>query len=333
MGLKSKGKQSKLWLTAWVTVVCIALMLAGCGNAATDTGTGGASASPSPGQEVSKPYVVKHAMGETPIEATPKRVVVLTNEAAESLLSLGVKPVGSTRAFYGDVWYPHMKKEMEGVTDLGTEQQPNIEAIASLKPDLIIGNKLRQEKVYDQLSKIAPTVFSETLRAEWQNNYKLYAEAVNKKAEGEKVLASFDKRVQELKDKAGDKLNQKASVVRFMPGKVRIYYNDTFPGVLFKKLGIQRPDVQNKEEFMAEVSKERIPEMEGDILFYFTYETGNQEASKLEQEWTNDPLWKNLNVVKAGKVHKVDDVVWTTAGGVMAANLLLDDMYKYFDVK
>ena len=58
--------------------------------------------------------------------------------------------------------------------------------------------------------------------------------------------------------------------------------------------------------------------------------TKREKANKIEQEWTNDPLWKNLDVVKQGKVHKVSDAVWNTAGGIKAANLLLDDLEKYF---
>lgn len=49
---------------------------------------------------------------------------------------------------------------------VGVEHEVNIEKIAALKPDLIIGSKIRQEKVYDKLTKIAPTVFSETLRGD-----------------------------------------------------------------------------------------------------------------------------------------------------------------------
>ena len=63
-----------------------------------------------------------------------------------------------------------------------------MEAIAALKPDLIIGNKMRQEKVYDQLSAIAPTVFSETLRGDWKENFKLYAKALNQEEKGNEVL-------------------------------------------------------------------------------------------------------------------------------------------------
>lgn len=275
-------------------------------------------------------YSVQHAMGTTEIKNTPKRVVILTNEGTEALLSMGVKPVGAVKSWLGDPWYDHIKDQMEGVQVVGLESEVNLEAIAALQPDLIIGNKLRQEKVYEQLSAIAPTVFSDTLRGDWKVNFSLYAKALHKEEEGQKVLSAFDNRIAELKTNLGDKVNTQISVVRFMAGKSRIYYNDTFSGVIFKQIGFKRPAAQDKDKFADEVTKERIPEMEGDILFYFTYEPGKGEATKTEQEWTKDSLWKNLEVVKKGKAYKVSDVIWNTAGGVIAANLMLDDLNRYF---
>ena len=307
------------------TVLAMALLATGCGTKpeAQPANTGASAGSNSEG------YVVKHAMGETRIPKTPERIVVLTNEATEALLALGIKPVGAVNSWVGDPWYDHIAKEMEGVQPLGKEDQPNLEAIAALKPDLILGTKMRHEKIYPQLSQIAPTVFSETIRGKWQENFRLWAEAVNRKAEGEKILAEWDKRIADFRQKAGDKLKMKVSLVRFMPGRVRILYKDTFAGSILEEIGFARPPAQDKNEFAAEVSKERIPEMDGDILFYYTYETGDGKASQLEKEWTNDPLWTNLSVVKNGKAYKVDDVIWNTAGGIKAANLLLDDLYKY----
>ncbi|GAX89981.1 ABC transporter substrate-binding protein [Effusibacillus lacus] len=311
-------------------LLSFALVLAGCGSAGGNQQAAAPDKSePSAGK--TEEYTVKHAMGETPIKGTPKKVVVLTNEGTEAVLALGIKPVGAVKSWNGDPWYDHIKKDMEGVKVLGTEHQPNLEEIAALKPDLILGVKLRHEKIYQQLSAIAPTVLSETLRGEWKNNFKLYAEALNKKAEGEQVISAFDKRVEEFKKKAGDKLKTKVSLVRFMPDRIRIYYVDSFAGIILKQIGFARPEKQNIDKGFADnVTKERIPEMEGDILFYWTWETGDGKASQAEKEWTNDPLWKNLNVVKNGKAYKVDDSIWNTAGGVKAANLLLDDLEKFF---
>jgi iron complex transport system substrate-binding protein len=192
---------------------------------------------------------------------------------------------------------------------------------------------MRQEKVYTQLSAIAPTVFTETLRGEWKNNFTVYADALNKSTEGQKVIGDFNQRTTDFKQKAGDKLSTQVSIVRFMPGKTRIYYSQTFSGIILKELGFARPQSQTKDAFADDVTKERIPEMDGDILFYFTYETGNGDASKAEKEWINDSLWKNLSVVKNNKTFKVSDDIWNTAGGVIAANLLLDDLGRFFLAK
>src|SRR3954469_25292306 len=127
-----------------------------------------------------KSYTVEHAMGSTTIKGTPKKVVILTNEGTEALLALGVKPVGAVQSFTGDPWYDHIADQMKDVKVVGVESEVNVEAIAALKPDLIIGNKMRQEKIYEQLSAIAPTVFAETLRGDWKENFKLYAKALNK---------------------------------------------------------------------------------------------------------------------------------------------------------
>ena len=276
-------------------------------------------------------YTVTHAMGETTIKGEPKRIVVLTNEGVEAVLAMGITPVGAVEAFTGDTWYDHTADQLKDTKAVGTESEPSLEAIAALKPDLIIGNKMRQEKVYDQLSKIAPTVFAETLRGDWQENFKLYSKAINKEEVGQEKLDSYNNRIEELKTSLGDKTQQKVSMVRFMAGDVRIYHKDSFSGVILEQLGFARPTEQDLPDFAEKgVTKERIPAMDGDILFYFTYETGDKEASKLEEEWINDPLFQNLEVAKAKKVFKVDDTIWNTAGGYLAAELMLDDLETYF---
>lgn len=324
----------KKWTSLLSLVLVIGLVLTACGGNSNGS-AGGATegAGKAEGESEAQTRAVNHAMGTSNVPTHPKRVVVLTNEGTEALLELGIKPVGAVKSWTGDPWYNHIKADMEGVVDLGEEGQPNLEAILSLQPDLILGTKMRHEALYQQLSDIAPTVFSETLRGEWKENLLLWADAVNKKTEGEQLIQNFDKRVEDFRTKAGDQLNKEVSIVRFMPGKVRIYYKQTFSGIIFDQIGIKRPVAQQKDAFADDVSKERIPEMDGDLMFYFVYETGNQEASKLEEEWTKDKLWQNLNVVKNNQVFRVDDAIWNTAGGVRAANLMLDDLYKQYNLE
>ncbi|NOU69822.1 ABC transporter substrate-binding protein [Paenibacillus sp. LMG 31461] len=336
-------KKSRAWMTTMV-VICFTLLLSACstGSTSTPTTTNGVTTAPATSsaptaavnKEADSTRVIKHAMGETTIKGTPSRVVILTNEGTEALLAVGVKPVGAVMSWLGEPWYDHIKNDMQNVTVVGDELQPNLELIASLKPDLIIGNKVRQEKIYDQLKQIAPTVFAADLVGDWKINFKLYSEAVNKVDEGEKAMVAFDKRVADVKAKLGTKAATKVSLVRFSASQVRIYQKQTFAGVLLGQLGIARPESQDKDSFIEVLNKENIAKMDGDVLFYFVTEAkGKTDAANVVKEWQNDPLFKNLNAAKTNKVIQVDEGIWNSAGGYKAANLLLDELIKYFDVK
>lgn len=301
-------------------------MIAGCGKEEKkETNTAA---------EGKESYVIKHAMGETTIKGIPKRVVVLTNEGAEALLAVGVTPVGSTKPRAGEEWYPHLAKDLKDTKVVGTERDVNLEAIMKLKPDLIIGNKMRHEKVYEQLKEIAPTVYAETLRGDWKENFTLYTKAVNKEKEGQKALDDYKKRIEAIKEKLGDKIVSKVSIIRFVPGDVRIYQKNSFSGVVLQDIGFKRPPLQDKDDFAIKgVTKEQIPNMDGDYLFYFTSDKDankNNEGNTIAKEWTEDPLFKQLQASKNNKVFEVDEVIWNTAGGIKAANLMLDDIEKYF---
>jgi iron complex transport system substrate-binding protein len=37
-----------------------------------------------------------------------------------------------------------------------------------------------------------------------------------------------------------------------------------------------------------------MSKLKGNILFYLTYDTGNDKGVSVEKTWTNNPLWKNL---------------------------------------
>ncbi|WP_425415359.1 ABC transporter substrate-binding protein [Paenibacillus glacialis] len=330
----NRGKVKTWWALCALVLVMI---VTGCGsnnNTATTSNKASEDAAVTD-QSSNEVRTVKHAMGETEIKGTPQRVVVLTNEGTEAVLALGIKPVGAVKSWTGSPWYEHIKADMEGVQELGEEGQPNLELIAGLEPDLIIANKMRHEEIYEQLKAIAPTIESETLRGDWKINFKLYAEALGKSAEADKQLAAFDTRIEDFKTKAGDKLKDTVSVVRFMGGKTRVYHADTFSGIIFDQIGITRNDMtlKSKETFVDEITKERLPEADAHRLFYFTYDTGDGKGNDTEKEWINDPLWKGLSAVKEGRVYRVDDAIWNTAGGIKAANLLLDELYTIYEVK
>lgn len=106
--------------------------------------------------------VVQHAAGISGVPKTPKRVVVLDTGELDSVLALGIRPIGAVTAL-GTGFPSYLKGRTEGIADVGTIQQPSLERIAALKPDLILTSKLRHGTLYGQLSRIAPTVMAESV--------------------------------------------------------------------------------------------------------------------------------------------------------------------------
>jgi iron complex transport system substrate-binding protein len=145
-------------------------------------GSGGTTTAPSS----AAPFrTVKHAMGETVIPAQPKRVVALDQSFVDAVLTLETPVVGYTTYRSIDSTLPDYLGTVAAqygkeATPVGTLEEPSLEKIIALKPDLIVSAKVRHEALYDKLSKIAPTVFSETTGAIWKENVRLMGQALGK---------------------------------------------------------------------------------------------------------------------------------------------------------
>lgn len=329
----------------WLLVFIVALAVTGCGAASSnEAGGSGGGQAPSTSAVQSKEQntaaagekTINHAMGTATLTKKPERVVVLFNGMVDISVALGVKPVGAVESWDQKPWYEYLRASMTDVKNLGDENQPNVEAILALKPDLIIGTKTRHEKIYPQLASIAPTVITEEV-FNWKNNLKIAGEALYKQDEAAKIISDWDRRVADFKQKAGSRLaNTEVSIIRFERDGSARFYATGFAGTIFKELGIGRPKAQMVEgkAVVNLTSKEQMSQLDGDYIFDVTQlRSSDPSTSNSQTDWTAHPLWKTLKGVKNGKYYKVDVVTWNLSGGVLAANAMLDDVYRYFEIK
>jgi iron complex transport system substrate-binding protein len=310
-------------------MLLIASVMAGC-QKQTQGGTGAAAPSPQmPAPETPSVRSVKHAMGTTQVKGTPKKVVTLFQGATDAALALKVKPVGAVESWIEQPWYHYIRAQMEGVTNLGLENQPDLEKLVALQPDLIIGAKTRHEKIYPQLSAIAPTVMLDEVHI-WKDTLKVSAEAMNKQAEAEQWLADWSKKVADFKSKMGDKLKLEAGIVDFRVDHARIVYTG-FSALVLEELGIPRPVSQRGTEWGIQLtSKENIPQMDADIIFDQTSMTRTDGRVELRKSWSEHPLWKNLKAVQNNRVFIVDAATWNNGSGPLAAVEMLNDLYEFY---
>ncbi|MGV9771177.1 ABC transporter substrate-binding protein [Streptosporangium sp. NPDC003464] len=299
---------------AAAAVLLSTLALAACGS------SGGGQAAEGPTR------TIKHAMGETKVPESPKRVIVLDTDKLDTMVSLGLTPVGAAQASENQAWPKYLGSALDATKPVGTLQAPNLEAISALKPDLILGTKFRQEQFYGKLSQIAPTVFTEKVGITWKENLLLDADALGKKAQADKLLADYQARAGSL----GGSDAVEVSIVRFMPTQIRMYGPESFSGIVVGDAGFGRPEPQRladaQDKRFGELSQENLSQADGDVLFYSAY---GAQAAQSQAAVTGGPLWKNLPAVKDSRAHNVDDETWMLGIGVTAAGKILDDLEKY----
>ncbi|MGW7070131.1 ABC transporter substrate-binding protein [Streptomyces sp. NPDC054855] len=328
--------------TAIALAVAGALSLVACGSG-DDSGTSGdgtgSKAVAQGGEDFSKaaeqtakmgttakpgefPRTITHARGKTELKTRPERVVVLDVGELDNVVSLGVKPVGYAPTEGDDGIPGYLKKDAGDPKDVGTINALNLEAIANLKPDLILGSELRAAKLYPQLAKIAPTVFSIRPGFTWKENYLLNAAALDKTAKAKAELAAYEKKARSLGRDLGDD-KPTITMLRYMPDRVRLYAKASFIGTILDDTGLPRPKNQQVDDLATEISTEKIDEADADWIFTGVYgdaeKTGRSAAEK-------NPLWKKLDAVKKGQAKDVPDETWYLGLGVTAANSVLDDL-------
>lgn len=270
--------------------------------------------------------VVDHAMGQSRVKLRPERVVVLDTGELDSALALGVKPVGAVEVGSGIRFPSYLLDQTDGIEIVGTIAQPNLEAIAALNPDVILSNKVRHEKVFDQLSQIAPTVLAERVGVAWKDNFRLAATALGRCDEGESLFAGYADRLARFKSVMGDRLGSlTVSTVRSLPSEVRIYMKESFIGTVLADAGLRRPPAQDKAVFAEPATVERIPDLDADVMFLTEFGTDNSALEKLQA----NPLWGRLKAVQTDSVYRVPDGRWMLGIGIVAANEVVDDLFGY----
>lgn len=324
-------------------LVAVALTLAGCGESTpekpsvaqgeADFGkatqlSNGFGTEAKPGEY---PRTVKHAMGDTVIEKKPERVVVLDTGELDNVVALGIKPVGIAYTDGSPTMPSYVGDKGGSPENVGTINNLNLEAITKLNPDLILGSQLRAEAVYSKLSAIAPTVFSVRPGYVWKENFLLNAAALDRQADAAKMLEDYTKKATEVGDAIEAKFGTRPTVtaLRFLPGRIRLYAKKSFIGTILIDAKIPQPVASQVDDLAAEISTEEIGKADADFVVYSSY---GDPAKTAQDAVLGGPLWSGLNAVKAGKAKPVSDETYFLGLGVLAADVVLDDLKKQLGV-
>ena len=281
----------------------------------------------------SETKTVTHAMGSTEVPKKTLRVVTLFQGATDSVVALGVTPVGVVDSWAQQPTYEYLRGALQGVAHVGLETQPNLEAIVALKPDLIIGSKSRHEKIYRQLSQIAPTVMAENV-SDFKTTLDLTAEAMGKQEKGKQVWDDFQQRItifrKAIKQREAN-WPLTAAVLNIRADHLRLYLNQSFPGIVLKEIGFKFPLPNEKGWGVKLKTKEALPSVNADV-FFIILQSDDAAVKQNYDAWRAHPLWKMLTAPKNQQVYEVDNVAWLLSGGILGAEKILDQLYQIYNL-
>jgi len=281
-------------------VVAAVVLVAGCGSSGGGTGAGSTTGATTPAATDGFPVDVKHELGTTTVKARPTRVVAVTDGGElASLLALGVKPVGFGQR--NDPLQPWIQAnggaELQRYKLAGTEV--SFERMAAWKPDLLlVQNGFATKDNLARYNAIAPTVVTSFI--DWRENLRQVSEATGTTARAAELVAANAAAVQKARTALSGSKGLKVQAVTVFDGPSIYRLNDASPlGKVASDVGLAPfPAQQTQGEAVEEISLERLPEIDADILLVQVFDEGDAPYRALRER----DIWKRIPAVKAGRV-------------------------------
>ena len=286
-------------------------------------GVGSLAALPAHAQE----KTLETAFGPVTIKGQPQRVVTLDEGALDTVLAVGMQPVGSVAARGGKDLPKYLQPHAKNVTIVGMTREPSLEAILAQQPDLILASPGLEKRVYDILSKMAPTIVPTTpTTAPWQERNALYVSALGKEAEIQARIDAVQERIESIRSRID--AGQSFSVVRWMPQGPMAMSSKLITGQILTELGLKGTELAaglGERPHSDILSLENLGAVDADWLFIATLnEQGEATLAAARQQ----PAFSRLGAVSNNRAVTVDGQVWSSGTGVLAAERILEDIER-----
>jgi iron complex transport system substrate-binding protein len=333
--LTAPGRRTPARLLVLLFALAASVVLAACGSsdsAGKDDAGGARTYTDARGQRLELP-------------ARPQRVVALSEPTLDAALALGVRPIGATAGRGQGTISAYLQRRAGKLASVGILGQPNIERIAALRPDVILidGTATPDDSIVDKLKAFAPTVFVSKNGGDWKAAFAATADILGRKDEGAKLLRAYDARVADIRSRLGENARAEISIVRWGGiGLPAVLKSELAAPRVLADLGLQRPPFQRGRGpgHTVPVSLERIDALDGDWIFFGALGAGGAGGGVSETPadvasakeaigYAKDtPGFTDLKAYKEGHVVPVDGSAWTSAGGYLAEQVVLDDVER-----
>jgi iron complex transport system substrate-binding protein len=304
------------------------LLLAGCAGTPAE-GTENAGSTDSSGVF---PATVDTKFGEVTVEEEPQRIVALGWGDAEAVLALGLQPVGASDwlGFGGSGVGPWAEDLYDEAPEIIATLEPSYEAIAALKPDLILDVKSSGDSErYERLSSIATTIGvpedGDSYLVSGNEQMTIISTALGMADKGEELLADVDTSFAEAAAAHPEFEGKTITVSAYTSDGWGAYIDGVERVTFMQKLGfVQSPTIQGltPDGFSVPISSEQLDLLESDVLVVFPIWVETSEV-------TSQPLFNAIPAVAEGRSIILDDELISNAyslGSVLSTQYAIENV-------
>lgn len=256
------------------------------------------------------------AHGEVSLPQNPAKIAVYDLSALDTISALGVK-VGATIAKQYGIDY--LENAAKSSTNVGEIFEPNLEALHTYQPDLVIVGG-RTAKKFDEVKKYFPNTIDMSLdgsKLEEDAIARLqsYGELFDKTAEADAIKAKLSALFDEVKTLAKDKGD--GLIILVNGNKMSAYGPKSRLGWIHRELGIAEADKNIKEGTHGQpISFEYIQKTNPDWLFVLDRGAAIGAEGDSAAVVLDNPLVAQTTAWKKGQVVYFSGAAYLAPGGV-----------------
>ncbi|UCR84618.1 ABC transporter substrate-binding protein [Pseudomonas chlororaphis] len=264
--------------------------------------------------------------------AEPLRLVTLFQGATDSAVALGVTPCGVVESSSEKPTFRYLRPALANVPHVGLETQPSLEDIVLLEPDVIVASRFRHQRIAPLLERMGTVLMLEEV-FEFKRTLALMGAALSRQQQASSLLGQWQQRVAKLREqlqaKMGGRWPLTVSVLDVREDHIRSFLPGSFAGSVLSELGFAWSPVAREARgtYLKLTSKENLPVVDADLFFVFQ-RADSPAVQRNYEQLVHYPFWQQLHAVQQGQVWRVDGIAWSFSGGILGANLMLDDIAR-----
>lgn len=269
--------------------------------------------------------VVTHEMGTTTLESEPKKIAVLELSFLDSLYNLDINAFAIADDEQPQKVADVTNGELTEYISVGNRKEPNLEELSLMDLDLIIADTTRHSEIYEDLSKIAPTIVFDSIDSSYDKyieNFKTIAKVVGEEEKAKAKIEETENLLADVKRKAAEKIGDK-KILTVSPknDEYTAHTSSSFVGQILEKAGFTNAIKSDNKE--ASLSLEQLVETDPDIIIYMR----DDIDKTIYKEWKDTELYNSLKAVQNNDVYTtVARGPWTQYRGFISVNTLMNEM-------